>query len=133
MHVTPKALITINHNSVPAEWHTLMMRQPEKKKAAVLFLWMHLREHVEQLLQAPATPLTGNLSYFTFHHDSHFILVCMCACLSSIRQHTYLVLYFIFQGRGKPRPRRKSRSMWVRKLLSDKRRDRYGHYYHSTK
>ncbi|KAI4813182.1 hypothetical protein KUCAC02_024528, partial [Chaenocephalus aceratus] len=32
------------------------------------------------------------------------------------------------KGRGKPRRRRKPRSMWVRKWLSEKRRERYGHY-----
>ena len=39
-----------------------------------------------------------------------------------------LVLLFIFQGRGIPRRRRKPRSMWVRKWLSDRKRERYGHY-----
>ena len=34
----------------------------------------------------------------------------------------------IFQGGGKQRWRRKPRSVWVRKWLSDKRRQRYGHY-----
>ena len=39
-----------------------------------------------------------------------------------------LVLLFIFQGRGIPRRRGKPRSMWVRKWLSDKKRERYGYY-----
>ena len=49
-----------------------------------------------------------------------------CQPHTSIRQCTHLVLLFIFQGRGKPRLRRKPR--WVRKWLSEKRRERYGHY-----
>ncbi|KAI4814473.1 hypothetical protein KUCAC02_003666, partial [Chaenocephalus aceratus] len=32
------------------------------------------------------------------------------------------------KGRGKPRRRREPRSVWVRKWLSEKRRERYGHY-----
>ncbi|XP_071058858.1 uncharacterized protein [Pseudochaenichthys georgianus] len=32
------------------------------------------------------------------------------------------------KGSGKPRRRRKPRSVWVRKWLSEKRRERYGHY-----
>ena len=40
----------------------------------------------------------------------------------------YFVLLVIFQNTGKPRRRRKQRSVWVRKGLSVKHRERYGHY-----
>ncbi|KAI4819177.1 hypothetical protein KUCAC02_004446 [Chaenocephalus aceratus] len=44
--------------------------------------------------------------------------------LMHLREHDEQLL----QGRGKPRRRRKPRSVWVRKWLSEKRRERYGHY-----
>ena len=91
-----------------------------KKKAASLLLLMQLREHDEQLLQAQHLLLQVQLGLFS--------IIIYCYLLSSIRQCTYLVLLIIFQGRGKPRRRRKQRSMWVRKWLSDERRERYGHY-----
>ncbi len=109
-----------------------------KKKAAALLLLMHLREDDEQLLQAQHLQVKIVLFHFViscylpfylsiylsiYRYCKHTLSKIMC-----IRQCTYLVLLFIFQGRGKPRRRRKPRSMWVRKWLSDKRRERYGHY-----
>ena len=70
-------------------------------------------------LTGPAPPLTCKNCLISL---CHFLLFAFPAF------DNVLVLLFIFQGRGIPRRRRKPRSMWVRKWLSERKRERYGHY-----
>ena len=59
----------------------------------------------------------NSVFYYTFY----------CYNLIALTMHLFCFAFY-FPGRGKQRRRRKPRSVWVRKLLSDKRRQRYGHY-----
>jgi hypothetical protein len=88
-----------------------------KKKGAALLLLMHLREHDEQLLQAQHLLLQVKMVLF------HFVISCYLPFY-----HAIMYLFCFLFSKGIPRRRRKPRSMWVRKWLSDKKRERNGHY-----